>query len=285
MRIAVFGQTGQVAIELARLGGLCLGREEADFADPGAVRRAAERVDADAIVNAVAYTAVDRAEDEEALARAVNAVSVGVLAEVAAARGLPFVQISTDYVFDGSGSAPWRADDPGGPRGAYRRTKLDGERAVAAAGGVHAVLRTSWVFSAHGTNFVKTMLRLGADRDRLRIVADQVGGPTPARGIAGACVRIADALTRNPGLSGTYHYAGAPDVSWADFARAIFAEAGMQVAVEDIPSTDYPTPAARPANSRLDCTATEAAFGIPRPDWREALRDTLAELRPASTPR
>lgn len=279
MRIAVFGRTGQVALELARIGGACLGRDVADFADPDAVRRAAERVEADAIVNAVAYTAVDRAESEEVLARTVNATSVGALAEVAAARGLPLVHISTDYVFDGGGTAPWRPGDPVGPLGAYGRTKLEGERAVAAAGGVHAVLRTSWVFSAHGANFVKTMLRLGADRDRLRIVADQIGGPTPARGIAGACVTIAEALARDPGLSGVCHYAGSPDVSWADFARAIFADAGLQVAVEDIPSSDYPTPAARPKNSRLDCTATEAAFGIPRPDWRAALRETIAELR------
>jgi dTDP-4-dehydrorhamnose reductase len=279
LRIAVFGRTGQVALELARMGGTCLGRDVADFADPDAVRRAAERVEADAIVNAVAYTAVDRAESEEVLARTVNATSVGALAEVAAARGLPLVHISTDYVFDGGGTAPWRPGDPVGPLGAYGRTKLEGERAVAAAGGVHAVLRTSWVFSAHGANFVKTMLRLGADRDRLRIVADQIGGPTPARGIAGACVTIAEALTRDPGLSGAYHYAGSPDVSWAGFARAIFADAGLQVAVEDIPSSDYPTPAARPKNSRLDCTATEAAFGIPRPDWRAALRETIAELR------
>jgi dTDP-4-dehydrorhamnose reductase len=279
LRIAVFGRTGQVALELARLGGVCLGREVADFADPDAVRQAARTVEADAIVNAVAYTAVDRAEREEALALTVNAVSVGVLAEVAAARGLPLVHISTDYVFDGGGNAPWRPGDAVGPLGAYGRTKLAGEQAVEAAGGVHAVLRTSWVFSAHGANFVKTMLRLGAERDRLRIVADQVGGPTPARGIAGACVRIAEALARDPGLSGTYHYAGSPDVSWADFARAIFAEAGMQVTVEDIPFSDYPTPAARPKNSRLDCAATEAAFGVPRPDWRAALRETLVELR------
>ena len=281
MRIAVFGQSGQVALELGRLGAACFGREAADFADPAAVRRAAERVEADAIVNAVAYTAVDRAESEEDLALTINGTSVGALAEVAAARGIPFVHISTDYVFDGSGTAPWRPGDAVGPLGAYGRTKLAGEQAVAAAGGVHAVLRTSWVFSAHGANFVKTMLRLGADRDRLRIVADQIGGPTPARGIAGSCTAIAAALARDPSLSGTYHYAGAPDLSWADFARAIFAEAGMQVAVEDIPSADYPTPAARPRNSRLDCAATEATFGIPRPDWREALRQTLAELRTA----
>jgi dTDP-4-dehydrorhamnose reductase len=280
VRIAVFGQTGQVARELARHDGtMCLGRETADFADPEAVRRAARAVEADVIVNAVAYTAVDRAESEEDLARRVNAVSAGALAEVAAERGLPFVHISTDYVFDGSGQRPWRPDDPVGPLGAYGRTKLDGERAVAAAGGPHVVLRTSWVFSAHGANFVKTMLRLGAERPALRVVADQTGGPTPASGIAAASIRIAGALARNPDLSGIYHYAGAPDTSWAGFARAIFAEAGLGTAVEDIPTSGYPTPAARPHNSRLDCSATEAAFGIARPDWQAALRDVLSELR------
>ena len=282
MRIAVFGRTGQVARELERREGtFCLGRDVADFADPEAVRRAALGLEADAIVNAVAYTAVDRAEAEEDLARRVNALSVGALAEVAAARGIPLVQISTDYVFDGAGDRPWRPEDPVGPLGAYGRTKLEGERAVTAAGGPHAILRTSWVFSAHGTNFVKTMLRLGAERPALRVVADQIGGPTPASGIAAACLGMTGALARNPELSGIYHYAGSPDTSWAGFARAIFAEAGLDVAVEEIPSSDYPTPAARPKNSRLDCTATEAAFGIPRPDWRAALRDVLAELREA----
>jgi dTDP-4-dehydrorhamnose reductase len=211
----------------------------------------------------------------------VNAASVGALAEAAAERGLPLVHISTDYVFDGSGTAPWRPDDPVGPLGAYGRTKLEGERAVAAAGGAHAILRTSWVFSAHGANFVKTMLRLGAERDRLRVVADQIGGPTPARVMAGACARIAGELARDPGLSGTYHYSGQPDTSWAGFARAIFAAAGLAVEVEDIASSDYPTPAARPRNSRLDCSATLEAFGIAQPDWRDALREVIAELRQA----
>lgn len=282
MRIAVFGRTGQVAQELARLPGTsCVGRDVADFADPKAVRRAAMAVEADAIVNAVAYTAVDRAETEENLARLVNAVSVGALAEVAAARGIPLVHISTDYVFDGSGDLPWRPEDPVGPLGAYGRTKLEGERALVEAGGAHVVLRTSWVFSSHGTNFVKTMLRLGAERPGLRIVADQIGGPTPAAGIADTCIRIAAALARDPGLSGIYHYAGAPDTSWAGFARAIFAEAGLSVTVEDIPSSAYPTPAARPLNSRLDCAATEAAFGIARPNWQNALRVVLQELAQA----
>lgn len=282
MRFAVFGRTGQVARELSRLPGTtCIGRDIADFTDPAAVRRAAEAVEADAILNAVAYTAVDRAETEEAVAKAVNATSVGVLAEVAAARGLPLVHVSTDYVFDGSGTRPWRPEDPTGPLGVYGRTKLAGEAAVGSAGGPHAVLRTSWVFSAHGANFVKTMLRLGDDRDRLRIVADQVGGPTPASGIALAMIGIARVLAEDPARSGTYHYSGAPDASWAEFARAIFLEAGLLVAIDEIPSTEYPTPAARPLNSRLDCSATESVFGIARPDWRAALREVVADLRPA----
>jgi dTDP-4-dehydrorhamnose reductase len=286
VRVVVFGHTGQVARELSRQGvSACLDRSTADFSDPDAVRRAARAVEADAFVNAVAYTAVDRAETEEAVAQEVNATSVGALAEVAAERGVPLVHISTDYVFDGSGSRPWRPDDQVAPLGAYGRTKLEGEEAVRRAGGVHVILRTSWVFSAHGANFVKTMLRLGAERDALRIVADQVGGPTPARAIAEAALRIAEALRGDPGLSGTYHFAGAPDTSWAGFARAIFAEAGMSVAVEEIPSAAYPTPAARPLNSRFDCSATETVFGIARPDWREGLRDVLRDLREAETPR
>ena len=191
---------------------------------------------------------------------------------------MPFVHISTDYVFDGSGERPWQPDDATGPLGAYGRTKLAGENAVRAAGGTYAILRTSWVFSAHGANFVKTMLRLGAERDRLTIVGDQVGGPTPAADIAAACLTIAKALQADPGLSGTCHFSGAPDVSWADFARAIFADAGLSPEVVDIPTSAYPTPAKRPGNSRMDCSATMAAFGIDRPDWHAGLRAVLSEL-------
>lgn len=153
-----------------------------------------------------------------------------------------------------------------------------GEIAVRAAGGTYAILRTSWVVSAHGQNFVKTMLRLGATRDRMRVVADQIGAPTPARDIAAACLSIAGQLAADPGKTGTYHFAGTPDTSWAGFARAIFAAAGLPVTVEDIPSSDYPTPAQRPLNSRLDCRATEAAFMTLKPDWRQALPGILAEI-------
>lgn len=279
MTLLVFGRTGQVATELARLPGTrCLGRDAADLSDPAACAAAIEAALPRAVINAAAYTAVDRAESEEDRATVINGDAPGAMARACAGLGVPFVQISTDYVFPGDGADPRAPDAPTAPLGAYGRSKLAGEAAVRAAGGVHAILRTSWVVSAHGANFVKTMLRLGAERDALTIVADQVGGPTGAREIAAACHAIAETLVSEPEKAGTYHFSGAPDVSWADFAREIFAQAGLSCAVTDIPSSDYPTPARRPLNSRLDCTATEAAFGIPRPDWRESLSGILAEL-------
>jgi dTDP-4-dehydrorhamnose reductase len=280
MRVLVFGRTGQVAVEIGRAapGAVRLGREAADLLDPEACARAVAGAEADAVINAAAWTGVDAAETERNAAFCVNAEAPAAIARAAAARGLPLVHISTDYVFDGTGERPWTPDDPPGPLGAYGASKLAGEAGVRAAGGAHAILRTSWVFSAHGTNFVKTMLRLGAERDSLRIVADQVGGPTPAAAIAGACLEIAAALVRDGGRSGTYHFSGGPDVSWADFARAILGRAGLAASVEDIPSEAYPTPAPRPRNSRLDCGTTERVFGIARPDWGAGLDAVLAEL-------
>lgn len=280
MRVLVFGQTGQVARELARVlpDATFLGRNQADLTRPEACAQIIRDSDAEAVINAAAYTAVDQAETDEATAQLVNGDAPGAMARAAAARDLPFVHISTDYVFDGRGDAPYRPTDPTGPIGAYGRTKLAGEDVVRAAGGRFAILRTSWVVSAHGHNFVKTMLRLGAERDGLNVVADQVGGPTCAADIARAVVRMAQGLAGDAGLSGTYHFAGAPDVSWADFARHIFARAGLNCQVTDIPTSAYPTPAARPENSRMDMTDTTARFGIERPDWRQGLDDILGEL-------
>ncbi len=278
MRVIVLGRTGQVARELARVlpDALFLGREEADFLTPGAAADAlaARIAGSDAVINAAAWTAVDKAEAEEPAAHLVNAETPGALARVAAAHGVPFLHVSTDYVFDGSGSAPWHPDDPTGPLSAYGRTKLAGEQAVRDAGGVHVILRTSWVFSAHGANFVKTMLRLGAERPRLTVVADQIGGPTPAAAIAAALATIA----RDPQRGGTFHFAGAPDTSWAGFAREIMSQAGLPAEVADIPTSAYPTPARRPANSRLDCTSLAQVWGIARPDWRAGLRAVLQDL-------
>ena len=279
MTLMIFGQSGQVACELARRApdAQFLGRAEADLGDPAACAAAIHAARPTAVINAAAYTAVDRAEDEEALATTINGAAPGAMAEACAALGIPFVHISTDYVFDGTGSAPFAPDHPTAPLGAYGRSKLAGERAVVAAGGAHVILRTSWVVSAHGGNFVKTMLRLSETRDRLTIVADQVGGPTAAGPIAAACLRGAEALIQDPALTGIYHFAGAPDVSWADFARAIFAKAGRATEVVDIPAAEYPTPARRPANSRLDCSGL-AALGLIRPDWRADLDTVLQDL-------
>lgn len=279
MSLLVFGQTGQVARELAALDGVtCLGRNRADLSDPAACAAVIAAQRPAAVINAAAYTAVDKAEDEEPLTTTINGAAPASMAQACADLAIPLVHISTDYVFDGAGETPMRPDDPIAPLGAYGRSKAAGEAGVRATGGCHAILRTSWVVSAHGNNFVKTMLRLGAERDRLTIVADQIGAPTPARDIARACVQIAQRLQNTPQLAGTYHYQALPLTSWADFAREIFARTGLACAVEDIPTTAYPTPAQRPLNSRLDCRATWDSFGLTEPDWHQGLDDILKEL-------
>jgi dTDP-4-dehydrorhamnose reductase len=282
MRILVFGKTGQVARELARIApdAVFLGRDEADLMDPAACAAAVAASDADAILNAAAWTAVDKAEAEEAAATVVNGEAPAAMARAAAAKGVPFLHVSTDYVFDGAGDRAFAPDHPTAPLGAYGRSKLAGEVGVRTAGGNHLILRTSWVVSAHGANFVKTMLRLAETRETINVVADQIGGPTPAAAIAAALVDMAGQLAADPAKSGTYHFSGAPDVSWAGFAREIFRQAGLATKVEDIPTSAYPTPARRPLNSRLDCTTLQDRFGIPRPDWRQGLADILKELRP-----
>ncbi|MEO1680791.1 MAG: dTDP-4-dehydrorhamnose reductase [Pseudomonadota bacterium] len=282
MSVLVIGRTGQLAREIARRtpDARMLGRNDVDLARPSEAAEAlrSQLEGATAVINAAAYTAVDRAEQEEARATIVNGDAPAALARVCAAADVPFVHVSTDYVFDGTGDTARAPDEPVAPLGAYGRSKLVGEEGVRAASGTHAILRTSWLFSAHGGNFVETMLRLSETRDVLTIVADQIGGPTPAAGLADGCLAAARALATDPGHTGTYHWAGAPDVSWADFAREIFAQAGRSVQVTDIPTADYPTPAQRPLNSRLDCRSAEAAFGLSRPDWRAGLADVLKEL-------
>ncbi|MBK5933595.1 dTDP-4-dehydrorhamnose reductase [Rhodovulum imhoffii] len=279
MTVLVFGQTGQVATELARIAPQArfLSRADADLTDPAACAAQVAESGAQAVINAAAYTAVDKAENDETIAMAVNAHAPGAMARACAQRGIPFVHISTDYVFDGSGTRPWHPGDPTAPLGVYGRSKLAGEETIRAANGPHVILRTSWVVSAHGANFVKTMLRLSETRDALTVVADQVGGPTPAAAIAQAVWAVSGRLCTD-GPSGTYHFSGAPDVSWADFAREIFAQAGRRVRVTDISTREYPTPARRPANSRLDCTGLEHDYAIARPDWRAGLADILKEL-------
>lgn len=282
MKLLVFGQSGQVARELARAApeAVFLGRDQADLSDPAACAAAIRAHRPEAVINAAAWTAVDRAETEEEAATVVNGHAPGAMARACADLGAPLVQISTDYVFDGAGTLPFRPGDPTAPLGAYGRSKLAGEIAVRASGARHVILRTSWVFSAHGANFVKTMLRLGADHPALRVVADQIGGPTPADAIAAACLTLSRGL-RDGATGGTHHFSGAPETSWAGFARETFSQAGLATTVEDIPTAAYPTPAQRPLNSRLDCAALTAEFGIIQPDWRAALARVIAELKGA----
>jgi dTDP-4-dehydrorhamnose reductase len=282
MKALVFGQTGQVARELARSipagwDVRFLGRGQADLLQPDAC--AAQIADCDIVINAAAWTAVDLAEAQENDAFTVNALAPTAMARACAALDLPLIHISTDYVFDGSGDKPFVPNHRVGPLGAYGRSKLGGEIGLRETGVRHVILRTSWVFSAHGANFLKTMLRLGAARDSLTVVADQIGGPTPAGAIASAVWTIAQALVQGH-KGGTYHFAGAPDTSWAGFARAIMQEAKLSCRVDDIPSRAYPTPALRPANSRLDCTSLARDFGITRPDWHSAIPAILKELTP-----
>jgi len=286
LRLLIFGSTGMVATELRRLAGeglavTALGRDDADLADPEACAARVAEAEADVVINAAAWTAVDKAEEEEALATRINAEAPGAMAAASAARGIPFLHISTDYVFDGGGDRPWREDDPVAPLGAYGRSKLAGERAVLAAGGHAVILRTAWVHAAHGQNFLRTMLRVGAERARLAVVDDQRGGPTAAVDIAVALVTIARAWQAGRGVPGVFHFCGRPATTWYGFARAIFARAGWARTpkIEPIRTEDWPTPAARPANSVLECAKIRAAYGIEQPDWRVSLETILAEIR------
>jgi dTDP-4-dehydrorhamnose reductase len=256
-----------------------LSREQADLTDPAAIARVVEQADAHLVINAAAYTAVDRAETERDTAFLVNAESPAAMARVCAARGLPLINVSTDYVFSGSGSRAWREDDATAPINAYGDSKLAGEQAVAASNARAITLRTSWVFSAHGANFVKTMLRL-ADRPEVKVVDDQIGRPTFAGDLAEAALTVGQRLARDEDApTGVFHFAGAEAVSWFEFATAIFEAKGPPTpAVLRIPSRDYPTPAARPANSVLDCGRIGSAFGIVPRSWRDGLNETLAEL-------
>ena len=278
-KILVFGRSGQVTTEIQTLADiLALGRAEVDLSDPAACSAAINAYRPRAVINAAAYTAVDRAEEEEELATVINGDAPTAMAQACAALNIPLVHISTDYVFSGNGTSAWAPADKRTPQNAYGRSKLAGEQGIRATGCTHAILRTSWVFSAHGSNFVKTMLRLSESHDKLSVVDDQIGGPTPARAIAAACLSIAQQLCEDPDKTGTYHFSGAPDVSWCTFTREIFAQAGRSTHISPIATRDYPTPAARPLNSQLDCQTTEQVFGISRPNWRANFAEIITDL-------
>jgi dTDP-4-dehydrorhamnose reductase len=278
LRILLSGKNGQVGFalqnRLAALGELyAMDRSELDLTRPDTLRAAVRRCNPDLIVNAAAYTAVDRAESETALAQAVNATAPGVLAEEARRLGALLVHYSTDYVFDGRKNTPYVEADRTGPLNSYGKTKLEGERAIAESGCRHLILRTSWVYGARGQNFMLSMLRLGRERPELRVVNDQIGTPTWCERLAAMTLELLDT-----GAEGLYHATDGGETSWHGFATEIFRLAGIATPVTPIPSEDYPTPAQRPRNSRLDNTKRLAAGGSQRP-WQESLAACLNSLR------
>ncbi|MEM1371929.1 MAG: dTDP-4-dehydrorhamnose reductase [Pseudomonadota bacterium] len=279
-RVLLFGATGQLGRALCARGALGVTRAEVDLRDTNAVQRVIRNGTPQAVINAAAYTNVDGAEAEEEMALAINCDAPVVMARTARSLKVPFVHVSTDYVFDGSGTEPWKVENTPQPLNAYGRSKLAGERAVLAANGQAVIVRTSWVFSAHGQNFLRTMLRLAETHRTLRIVDDQIGGPTPAAALAEACIALCDGRLRDAVAPGIYHYAGAPDVSWADFADEIFRVSGADMTIERVSTEEYgKSAAARPGNSRLDCSAFEHATGLRRADWRVELPTIIAEAQ------
>jgi dTDP-4-dehydrorhamnose reductase len=289
MRLAVTGKNGQVVSALQALASdeleiVALGRPELDLAQPETVLKALREVKPDVVVSAAAYTAVDKAESEQDIAFAVNRDGARAVAQAASDIGIPVVHLSTDYVFDGTKDTAYVESDPTGPTSVYGRSKLEGERAVSEATDNYVVLRTAWVYSEYGNNFVKTMLRLSENRDEINVVADQFGCPTSANDIAAAVVTIARKLVEDASapLRGVFHLSGTGETNWANFAKQIFAlsaeNGGKSIVVNDITTAQYPTPARRPANSRLDCSKLEEVYGIKLPSWQTSTRAVVTAL-------
>ena len=287
LKILISGKTGQVAVELQKhLAGLgeliVLGRDVLDLSQPDQIRAQVRAHKPDLLIIAAAHTAVDQAENEPELAFAINASAPGVFAEEAAALGIPLIHYSTDYVFDGSKPAPYTEDDATNPLGVYGKSKLAGELAIAASGAQHLILRTSWVYSTHGKNFLLTMQRLLQERSELRVVADQIGAPTWAGTIAQSTRALIERWQSGDAAAwGTYHLTASGETSWFGFTQAIAGHLTAQgkacATLEPIPASAYPTPAARPQNSRLDCSKLAREWGVTQPDWEAALSACLAE--------
>lgn len=293
MRLVVTGRDGQVAASLLEAGQaaagvevIAIGRPQLDLARPDTVIEAIAAAKPDIVVSAAAYTAVDQAEDEPDLAFAVNAVGAGKVAQAAALLGVPVIHLSTDYVFDGTKDAAYVETDATAPASVYGASKLAGEQAVAAANPRHLILRTAWVYSPFGANFVKTMLRLAA-RDEIAVVADQWGNPTSALDIADAILHAAAQLHEGAGTSGIYHLAGAGEANWSGFARHILDTSrvlgGPWARVRDIATMDYPTKARRPANSRLSNAKFVSIFGWNAPDWPQSTEAVVRRLLAGET--
>ena len=292
MKILITGANGQVGKELGKVARnigydvIAASREELDITKEIIVNNYINKHHPDIIINAAAYTAVDKAEDEQDIAFAINRDGAKNLAVVCKQENIPLLQISTDYVFDGSKDEAYREEDDVSPLGIYGESKWQGEEAIRSSLTKHIILRVAWVFGAHGNNFVKTMLRLGNERDELNVVADQYGGPSPAKNIAETLIELVSDYQKNKTLKwGTYHYCGNLKTSWYDFSREIFNQAfemgllDKKVKVNPITTAEYPTAAKRPENSMLDCSKLKTTFNINMPDWKKALQLVLIELK------
>ncbi|WP_026353300.1 dTDP-4-dehydrorhamnose reductase [Solimonas variicoloris] len=284
MSIVVCGAAGQVGFEVTRRapGAIALGRQELDISDAAAVDRVMDALRPRVVINAAAYTAVDKAESDADSARRINADGPRYLARACARHGAALLHLSTDYVFNGDGGIPWMPDSAAAPLGVYGLTKLEGEQGIREELAQHMILRVAWVFGPHGVNFVRTMVRAAGQRPELRVVSDQIGGPTYAGDIADTLLLLAgDIAVGRARQWGTYHYCGAPTVSWHAFAKTIIERAvrhGLltkEIPVIPISTAEYPTPARRPHNSVLDCSVTLSVLGIAQPDWRVGLEETL----------
>lgn len=289
MRLLVTGREGQVVMslierarELPDVEVVAAGRPELDLANPPSIRPIIERIKPDVVVSAAAYTAVDQAEDEPDTAFAINGAGAGAVSEAAANVGAPVIHLSTDYVFSGDGESAYLETDPTGPVSVYGKSKLEGERLVAAANPRHVILRTAWVYSPFGKNFVKTMLNAARTRDHLRVVSDQWGNPTSALDIADGVLAVASALHKEADEFGVFHMVGTGDINWSGFAEEIFAASrkhgGPSATIEAISTSEYPTKAVRPKNSRLSCQRLKDIYGVQLPEWRTSTDETVARL-------
>ena len=284
MSILVFGSTGQVASELInlsdkkKLGYQFIGRKDADLENPEKCSDLILSIKPEAVINAAAWTAVDEAETSEHEVLVINGKAPGLMAKACKKMDIPFLHISSDYVFDGKGNSPWRHDDAVNPLSVYGKSKALGEKLVMEAKTNSIILRTSWVFSKYGSNFVKTILKLSKEREFLNVVSDQYGGPTSAKSIAETVSKLTDFLL-NDGLGGIYHFSGAPDISWADFAKEIMIQAGINCKILPILSSEFKTRAPRPLNSRLNGDRLFETCQIPRSDWKKELNLVLRELK------
>ena len=291
MKILITGAQGQVGKELSLVATekgftvFSAGRADLDITQFENVENYIDKIQPDIVINAAAHTAVDKAEDEQDLAFSINRDGAKNIAQACSKQNIPLLHISTDYVFDGSKVEPYTENDDVSPLGVYGTSKWQGEEAIRQNLSQHIILRVAWVFGAQGNNFVKTMLRLGQDRDELNVVADQFGGPSPAKDIAKTLMTLVEQYQDNKSLDwGTYHYCGSEKTTWYDFAVEIFAQAfelgilNKKIKVNPITTAEYPTPAKRPSNSMLNCSRLEATFGIEMPKWKDALKQVLIEL-------